>query len=103
MYDRIEIELRGVHQSIPSSCAVPTVPLPSGEIELGDKPAQLHRPADTVEARLRHTQEEMEQATQALKQVQVLLIEKCIFVEKEKVSIQAKFEEERAQMKQEKE
>jgi hypothetical protein len=47
-----------------------TVPLPSGEPELGDEPSQLHRLANAVEARLRRAQEEIEQATQALKQVQ---------------------------------
>jgi hypothetical protein len=53
------------------------VPLPSGEPELGDEPAQLHRLADATEARLRRAQEETEQATQALKQVQEVLIEQC--------------------------
>jgi hypothetical protein len=79
------------------------VPLPSGEPELGDEPAQLHRLADAVEARLRRAQEETEQATQALKQVQGVLVEQCRVAEQEKVSLQAKFEEEKAQMQQEKE
>jgi hypothetical protein len=51
------------------------LPLPSGEPELGDEPAQLHRLADTVEAHLRRAQEETEQATQALVQVQGVLVE----------------------------
>jgi hypothetical protein len=53
MYDRIEIELRGVQQTLQSSRAVFSVPLPLGTPELGDKPIQLHRLADTVEASLR--------------------------------------------------
>jgi hypothetical protein len=52
------------------------VPLPLGEPELGDESTQLHRLADTVEAHLRRAQEEIKQATQALKQVQGVLIEK---------------------------
>jgi hypothetical protein len=82
---------------------VSTAPLPSGEPELGDEPAQLRRLADVVEARLRRAQEEIEQATQALKQVQGVIIEQCRVAEQEKVSLQAKFEEEKAQMQQEKE
>jgi hypothetical protein len=75
MYNIIEVELQGVQQALQSSRTVSTVPLPSGELELGDEPTQLHRLADTVEAHLRRAQEETEQATQALKQVQGVLIE----------------------------
>jgi hypothetical protein len=82
---------------------VSTVPLSSGEPELGDEPAQLHRLADVVEARLRRTQEEVEQATQTLKQVQGDIVEQRRIAEQEKVSLQAKFEAEKAQMQQEKE
>jgi len=39
MYDIIEVELWGVQQVLQSSHAVSTVPLPSGEPELGDEPA----------------------------------------------------------------
>jgi hypothetical protein len=53
MYNRIEVELQGVQQALQSSRAVSTAPLPLGTPELGDEPAQLHRIADTVEARLR--------------------------------------------------
>jgi hypothetical protein len=53
MYDRIEVELRGVHHALQSSCAVSTAPLPSGEPELGNEPTQLHQLAETVEAHLR--------------------------------------------------
>jgi hypothetical protein len=36
MYDRIEVELKGVQQALQSSCVVSTAPLPSEEPELGD-------------------------------------------------------------------
>jgi hypothetical protein len=68
-----------------------------GEPELGDEPAQLHRLADTVEARLRRAQEETEQATQALTQVQGVLVEKRSAAEQEKLALQVKFDEEKAQ------
>jgi hypothetical protein len=60
-----------------SPAAQSPLPLPSGEPELGDEPAQLHRLAETVEARLRRAQEETEQATQALTQVQGVLVEQA--------------------------
>jgi hypothetical protein len=74
-----------------------------GEPELGDEPAQLHRLADTVEARLRRAQEEIEQATQALTQVQGVLVEQRRTAEQENISLQAKFDEEKAQIQQGKE
>jgi hypothetical protein len=46
MYDRIEVELRGVQQALQSSHAVSTAPPPSEAPELGDEPTQLHRLAD---------------------------------------------------------
>jgi hypothetical protein len=70
---------------------------------LGDEPAQLRRLVDAVEAHLQRTQEETAQATQALKQVRGIIIEQQRVVEQEKVSLQAKFEEEKAQMQQGKE
>jgi hypothetical protein len=75
MYNRIEIELQGVQQALQSSRAVSTVPLTVGTPEPGDEPAQLHRIVDTVEAHLRRAQEETTQATQALTQVQGVLME----------------------------
>jgi len=57
MYDRIETELRGVHQSLHSSPAVPTMPPPPKEPKLGDETAQLRRIADATEARLHRMQE----------------------------------------------
>jgi hypothetical protein len=60
MYDRIEVELRGVQQALQSSHIVSTVPPPSEAPELGDEPTQLHRLADATEAHLHHAQEETE-------------------------------------------
>jgi hypothetical protein len=82
---------------------VSTAPLPSGEPELGDEPAKLHRLADATEARLHQAQEETEQATQALKQLQGVLVEQHRVAEQEKDALQAKLEEEKTQMQQEKE
>jgi hypothetical protein len=98
MYDRIETELRGVQQALQSSRATSTAPPPSDETELGDEPAQLRRIADATEARLRHVQEEKDQATMALKQAQEEVIEKCRVVQQEKVSLQMKFEQEKVQI-----
>jgi VIT1/CCC1 family predicted Fe2+/Mn2+ transporter len=56
-----------------------------------------------TEAHLRRAQEETEQATEALKQVQKVVIEQCRVAQQEKVSLQTKFEEEKAQIQQEKE
>jgi hypothetical protein len=103
MYDRIEVELRGVHQALQSSRVVSTAPPPSEEPELGDEPTQLRRLADVTEAHLRRAQDEKDQATVALKQAQEEMVEKCWVAQKEKDDLQAKFEEERAQVKQEKE
>jgi hypothetical protein len=88
MYNRIEIELQGVQQALQSSHAVSTVPLSLGTPELGDEPSQLHRIADTVEARLRRAQEETMQATQALTQVQGVLVEQRSAAEWENLSLQ---------------
>jgi hypothetical protein len=57
MYERIEVEMRGVQQALYSSCTISTVPFPSEETELGDEPTQLRRIADATEARLRHVKE----------------------------------------------
>jgi hypothetical protein len=58
MYDRIKVELKGVHQALYSSHAVFIAPSSSEGIELGDEPAQLHKLVDASEAHLRHVQEE---------------------------------------------
>jgi parvulin-like peptidyl-prolyl isomerase len=103
MYNRIEVELRGVQQALQSSRAVSTAPLPSKAPELGDEPTQLRRLANAAEAHLRRTQEETEHATEALKQVQTVVIEQRRAAQQEKVSLQTKFEEEKSQIQQEKE
>jgi hypothetical protein len=103
MYNRIEVELQGVQQALQSSRTVSTAPLPLGTPELGDEPAQLHRIADTVEAHLRRAQEETTQATQALTQVQGVLVEQRSAAEWENISLQAKWDEEKAQLQQGKE
>jgi hypothetical protein len=81
MYNRIEIELQGVQQALQSSRAVSTAPLTAGTVEPGDEPTQLHRIADMVEAHLRRAQEDTVQATQALTQVQGVLVEQRSAVE----------------------
>jgi hypothetical protein len=70
---------------------------------LGYDPTQIHRIVDATEAHLLPTQEETEQATEALKQVQKVVIEKHRVAQQDKVSLQTKFEEEKAQIQQEKE
>jgi hypothetical protein len=77
MYDQIEAEIKWVHQSLYSSCAVSISPLSSEGIELGDEPSQLRRLADVTKARLCHVQEEKEQATEALNQEKEEALEKC--------------------------
>jgi hypothetical protein len=70
---------------------------------LGDELAQLHQLDETVKYHLQRAQEEIEQATQALKQVQGLLVEQCQATEHEIIALQAKFDEEKAQLQQGKE
>jgi hypothetical protein len=77
MYDKIEVKIRGVQQALQSSRGVSTMPLPSGETELGDEQEQLHRLEDATEDRLRRAKEEIEQDTQSLKQLEGVLIKQC--------------------------
>jgi hypothetical protein len=63
---------------------------------LGDEPTQLHYLDDIVKARLRQAQEEREKATQALTQVQGVLVEKHSAAEQENISLQEKFDEEKS-------
>jgi hypothetical protein len=79
------------------------MPLTVGTPELGDEPAQLHQIADTVEARLRRAQEETTQATQALAQVQKRPSRTKSAAEKEKLALQEKWDEEKAELQQSKE
>jgi hypothetical protein len=103
MYERIEAELKGVQHALYSSCAVFVALLSSGGIEVRDEPAQLHRLADATEAHLRRVQEEKEKATKALKQAKEEALEQRWVVQQEKDDLQAKFEEDRAQIQKEKE
>jgi hypothetical protein len=103
MYEKIETELRGVQQALQSSHSIHYAPLPSEEPELGDEPAQLCRIVDVTEAHLHRAQEEKEQATVALKQEQQEVVEQHRVAQQEKDDLHTKFEEERAQVKQEKE
>jgi chromosome segregation ATPase len=102
MYDRIEVELKGVQQALYSSCTVSTASLSSEGIEVGDEPTQLRRLADATEAHLHQVQEEKEQATKALKQAKEEALEKCRVVQQEKDDLRAKFEEDREQIQREK-
>jgi hypothetical protein len=70
---------------------------------VGDEPAQLHRIVDIVEAHLRRVQEETTQATQDVVQVQGLLVEQHSVAEREKIILQAKWDEEKSQLRQRKE
>jgi hypothetical protein len=69
VFNHIRDELQGVQQAIQFSLCSFHCTLPSETPTIGDEPTQLHRIADTVEARLRRAQEETTQATQALAQV----------------------------------
>jgi hypothetical protein len=60
MYDRINVELRGVQHALQSSHTVSTAPPLLEAPELGDEPTQLCRLADVTEAHLHRTQEENE-------------------------------------------
>jgi hypothetical protein len=53
MYDRIEVELKGVQQDLYSSRAMSIVSLSSRGIELGDDPTQLRKLSYAIEAHLR--------------------------------------------------
>jgi hypothetical protein len=70
MYEKIEIELRGVQHTLQSNHAIFIVPLPSEEPELGDEPTQLCRIVDATKSHLRRAKEEKEHAMVALKHAQ---------------------------------
>jgi hypothetical protein len=80
-----------------------TMPLSAGTPEIGDKQAQLHRIADTVEARLRWAQEETMQATQALVKAQEDHLEQRSTVKRKKLTLQERFDKEKSQLHKEKE
>jgi hypothetical protein len=95
MYDRIEAELRGVHQALYSSRIVSTAPSPLEESKLGDEPTQLCRLANVTKAHLHQARVEKEKVTVALQQAQEEVIEQCRIARQDRDSLQAKFEEER--------
>jgi hypothetical protein len=84
MYDWIEEELKGVHQTLYSSRTVSTAPPSSEGIELGDEPAQLCILAYATEVCLRRVQEEKEHATEALKKEKEESLEQCRVAQQEK-------------------
>jgi hypothetical protein len=102
-YQKIKVELQGVQRALQPSRIVSTTPLLSRELELEDEPTQLRQLVDATEAHLRQDQEETKNSTQALTQVQGALEEQCSAAEREKLALQAKFDEEKAQLQQEKE
>jgi hypothetical protein len=53
MYDRIEVELKGVQQAIYYNCAMSTALSSSTGVELGDDSTQLRRITYATEALLR--------------------------------------------------
>jgi hypothetical protein len=72
------------------------------QIGTGDEPTQLHQITEKVEARLQRAQEDTAQATQALTQVQSALVEQQSKEEWENISLQVKWDEEKAQLQQSK-
>jgi hypothetical protein len=95
VFSHIRDKLQGVQQAIQYGCSVSTVSLPSGTPDIGDEPAQLHQIVDTVEALLRQAQEEEGQATQALVQVHKYPEDHRSTTEKENISLQEKWDEEK--------
>jgi hypothetical protein len=73
-----------------------------GTTGTSDEPTQLHQITEKVEARLRRAHEDTAQATQALAQVQSALIVQQRKEEQEQLALQAKWEEEKAQLQQSK-
>jgi hypothetical protein len=60
MYDRIEVQLKGVQRALYLNRAVSTVLSPSEGTDSGDEPTQLRILADVTEAHLFRIQEEKE-------------------------------------------
>jgi hypothetical protein len=52
LYDRIDKELKDIHQAIHLSRAMPIAPSSVESVELGNDPTQLRRLADATKARL---------------------------------------------------
>ena len=97
IFNQIKGELKEVKQELQSSQAVSTAPLISRPSRTGDEPTQLHQITDQVEARLRQTQEDTTQATQALMQAQKELLEQQNEAEQKNISLKVKWDEEKTQ------
>jgi hypothetical protein len=95
VFSRINGELQEVQQALQSSRAVSTAPLTIGT---GNEPTQLHQITEKVKSHLRRAQEDIAQATQALTQVHNALVEQQSKEELEKLSLQAKWDEEKSQL-----
>jgi hypothetical protein len=102
LYERIEKELKDIHQAIHSSRTVPIAPFSSEILESGDEPTQLRILADATYFRLQRVQEEKEQATEALNKEKEEALEQLRAVQKEKYEIRAMYEEDNVKMKKEK-
>jgi hypothetical protein len=87
-----------VQQALRSIQAVSTVPLTMEILGIGDEPTQLCQITEKVEAHLRRDQEDITQSTQALAQEHSAHGEKWRKVEHEQLALQAKWEEEKAQL-----
>jgi hypothetical protein len=102
LFSRIMGELKEVQQALQSSQAVSMMPLTMETPGTGDEPTQLRQITEKVEARLRQAQEDIVQATQALAQEHSTHREQQRKVEQEQLALQAKWEEEKAQLQQSK-
>jgi hypothetical protein len=77
MFDRIEVELKGVQQALYLSHIMSTTTLLACDTEVGDDLAHLCRLEDSTEARLHQVEDEKEQAIEALNQVKEESLKKC--------------------------
>jgi hypothetical protein len=103
MYDKIEAELKGVHQALYSIHIVSTVSLPLEGIEVGDEPDQLRRIAYATEDHVRWVYEEKEKTKEEFKQSKEEALEQRWVVQQVKDDLQVKFAEDRVQIQKEKE
>jgi hypothetical protein len=87
-----------VQQALWSSQVVSTAPLTMEIPGIGDDPTQLRQITEKVEARLRRAQEDITQATQALAQEHNTHGEQQRKAKHEQLTLQAKWEEEKAQL-----
>jgi hypothetical protein len=98
LFNQIKGELKEVQQELHYIQAISTMPLIRETSGIGDDPTQLHQIIDQIEARLRRSQEDTTQATQALMQAQKAILEQQNEAEQEKMALKAKWDEEKAQL-----